>query len=85
MSPLDLRVIDPILTTSTITRQEWFELMQRQNPKLRLIEHVEKPEVYHVDPIENAEFLTYGKPFSTKTMDYIKDAMNVLFIWETFD
>jgi hypothetical protein len=81
----EIWVVDPILTKEVVTVTQWMALMESQNPQIHFTKSVTGPEVYHVDPFENEEFQNFGSPFSKPAMDFVKDAMAMLFVWDTFE
>lgn len=75
-------LVDPLLSNQPFLMEDWVQFMQVQNPHLKLLVQVTGPEVYHINQVENLEFLSLGSTFSKNTMDFIFESMEDLFNWE---
>lgn len=80
-------VLDPVLSPQVMSLADWKNTIQKQNPGMSFDLRITGPEVYHVHPEANADWAHISRkgPFSQEAIDYIRDAMDELFHWETFE
>ncbi len=76
-------LIDPVLFNQPVKLEQWITSLQKRNLDLVLAFKVTGAEIYHVDADVEREFAGLGFHFSEKVMDFIKDGMEDLFIWES--
>jgi hypothetical protein len=84
-SKSEVWVLDPALRDSVLRFEDWLAFIRGQNPGLSLHLEFKGPEQYHVDTKENSNFMRLGSPYSKAAMDFIRDEMQQLFLWEAFD
>lgn len=78
-------ILDPLISTTALTVDEWLASFRNQNPDVELKVSIENAEVYSDRQADNDEFQALGAPFGPEAIDFIRDVMEQLTYWESLD